>query len=372
MIRPARLSAALVVVPFILALSAPRAAVAEDTFASLSKEWSDAAAAYWEKVEAGDAKPESGEKAAEKPKYPYAEFAPRFKALASKLLGKPEALPPLFWLLVNCNETSSPIPPGPDAQWAIDQLVRRHSADVAMKEHGRDLKMAALAVGTTPLRTFYNAIAALNRDAEARAAAMYAMGYGIWMNEVLAADDTAQPTDTTEARERAMVIFQNTIGAEPNTEGARGAAAFMYEIEKLQTGMAAPELAGKDADGKELKLADLKGRVVVLKFWRYTCPDCRKRIPQERELAERLKDKPFTLLGVATDESPDALKKMLGENKINWPNIYDGKRGEGAIHKQWNILRVPTIYVIDKEGVIRHRDLHGKALEDAVEKLLSK
>lgn len=347
-------------------IALPAGAAAQDTFASLEKSWKEAEAAYWAKVDAPDAKPDA------KPKYPYGEFAPRFKALANQHAKTSDALPPLFWLIVNCNESSKPIAPPPDAQWAIDTLVSFHAADFAMKEHARDMRMATLAVGVKPLERLLNAVGMLNPDKEAQGAAVYALGYGIWMNDVLATDADGKPVDNPDARERATNVFRNCVRAFPGTAGAESAKAFIYEIENLQVGMKAPDLAGKDASGKELKLSDLKGRVVVLKFWRYSCPDCRKQIPHERELVERLKDKPFTLLGIATDESPEALQKMIDEQKINWPNIYDGKRGEGQISKQWNIVRVPTIYVIDQDGVIRHRDLSGKALDEAVEKLLSK
>lgn len=342
----------------------PAVAAAQDTYASLEKAWKEAEAAYWAKVDAPDAKPE------DKPKYPYGEFAPRFKALANKHAKTSEALPPLFWLVVNCNESSKPIAPPPDAQWALDTLVSFHAADFAMKEHARDMRMATLAVGVKPLERLLNAVGMLNPDKEAQGAAVYALGYGIWMNDVLATDDEGRPVDNPDARERATNVFRNCVRAFAGTAGAKSAEAFIHEIEHLQVGMKAPDLAGKDPSGKEHKLADLKGRVVVLKFWRYSCPDCRKQIPHERELVERLKDKPFTLLGIATDESPEALQKMIDEQKINWPNIYDGKRGEGVISQQWNIVRVPTIYVIDQEGVIRARDLTGKALDEAVEKLL--
>jgi peroxiredoxin len=350
----------------------PAQAVAQDTYAALEKAWSDAESAYWAKVEAAEAKPDSAGKPGDKPTYPYAEFAPRFKALAEKHAKTSDALPPLFWLIVNCNPASGPIAPPPDAQWAIENLTRFHAADFAMKEHSRDMRLAVLAVGVKPMERILNAVGMLNPDKEAQAAAVYALGFGIWMNDVLATDAEGKPVDNPDARERAKNVFNNCVAGFPGTKGAEGAQAFLYEIEKLQVGQPAPDLAGKDADGRDLKLADLKGRVVVLKFWRYTCPDCRKQIPHERELVERLKDKPFTLLGIATDESPDALRKMLDDNKVNWPNIYDGKRGEGAISKQWNIVRVPTIYVIDQEGVIRHRDLTGKALDEAIEKLLGK
>jgi hypothetical protein len=91
-------------------------------------------------------------------------------------------------------------------------------------------------------------------------------------------------------------------------------------------------------------------------------------LPQEREMVERLADKPFTLLGINSDKSRSALQKVIREQNITWPQIYDGSGG--PIAKQWNVKGWPTIYVIDQKGVIRYRNVRGEALERAVDALL--
>jgi hypothetical protein len=95
-------------------------------------------------------------------------------------------------------------------------------------------------------------------------------------------------------------------------------------------------------------------------------------IPHERELVARLADKPFTFLGINSDPSRSALQQIIAEQKINWPNIPDGPAGQGKIARQWNVYSWPTIYVLDHEGVIRHRDLQKEGLEKAVVELLKK
>lgn len=94
-------------------------------------------------------------------------------------------------------------------------------------------------------------------------------------------------------------------------------------------------------------------------------------LPHEREMVERLKGRPFTLLGINSDESRSALQKVLADERITWPNIYDGPPGQGPIARRWNVRGWPTIYVLDHEGRIRFRDLRDKPLEAAVLKLLA-
>lgn len=93
-------------------------------------------------------------------------------------------------------------------------------------------------------------------------------------------------------------------------------------------------------------------------------------LPDEREMVKKLESKPFVLLGINSDGSRSALKKIMADNDITWPNIYDGSPGKGEIANRWNVHGWPTIYVIDHEGVIRHRDLRDAELEAAVMKLV--
>ncbi len=95
-------------------------------------------------------------------------------------------------------------------------------------------------------------------------------------------------------------------------------------------------------------------------------------LPHEREMVKRLADKPFTLLGINSDKSRSALKKIVKDENITWPNIYDGPPGEGEIANRWNIQGWPMIYILDHAGKIRHRGhgLRDKKMEEAVVKLL--
>jgi len=94
-------------------------------------------------------------------------------------------------------------------------------------------------------------------------------------------------------------------------------------------------------------------------------------IPHEREMVKRLADKPFTLLGINSDESRSVLQKKMAEHEVNWPCIHDGSPGQGPVAKKWNVRGWPTIYVLDKTGTIRHRGLRDKELEEAVVALLN-
>jgi Thioredoxin-like len=96
--------------------------------------------------------------------------------------------------------------------------------------------------------------------------------------------------------------------------------------------------------------------------------------PHERSLVEKMKDKPFTIIGVNSDRDKDKLKKRMEEEKITWRSFWNGPKGTGGpISSTWNVRGWPTLYVIDHKGVIRHKWLGSpgdKVLDDAIEELL--
>ncbi len=84
---------------------------------------------------------------------------------------------------------------------------------------------------------------------------------------------------------------------------------------------------------------------------------------------ERLKEKPFALLGINSDGDAKKVNEILKKEGITWRQAIDGST-EGPLATKWRVRGWPTIYVIDADGVIRYRDARGKQLDKAVEALL--
>lgn len=92
-------------------------------------------------------------------------------------------------------------------------------------------------------------------------------------------------------------------------------------------------------------------------------------IPHEKAMVDRLKDKPFALLGVNSDGDAKQLNKILQREGITWRQAVDGST-EGPWATAWNVSGWPTIYVLDHKGVIRAKDLRDEELEAKVVELL--
>jgi len=143
------------------------------------------------------------------------------------------------------------------------------------------------------------------------------------------------------------------------------------EMHNLVVGKPAPEIDGVDFEGKPLKLSDYQGKVVALVFWGTWCGPCMRAIPGERDLVERLKGKPFALLGINCDGDKQAAIKAISSERITWPNWHDGAPDTGPIARRYHVRSYPTVLVLDARGIIRHKDLHGDAIGEAVEKILA-
>src|SRR5262249_2112182 len=93
----------------------------------------------------------------------------------------------------------------------------------------------------------------------------------------------------------------------------------------------------------------------------------------ERALVERLKDKPFALLGVNCDDDKQAAINAIKSERMTWPNWHDGAPGEGPIAKRYHIRGYPSVFVIDAEGIIQqHTPMLGQVLDKAIDELIEK
>lgn len=141
------------------------------------------------------------------------------------------------------------------------------------------------------------------------------------------------------------------------------------EFKTLVVGVEAPAITGPDMTGQQMTLKSYRGKVVVLSFWSTNCLPCLRMIPHERELTEKFRDQPFALLGVNLDREQSVAQKTIAKHNVTWPNWWDDP-SENQIATAYSISVRPTIYVLDHNGIIRHKHLRGDDLDAAIESLL--
>jgi thiol-disulfide isomerase/thioredoxin len=116
----------------------------------------------------------------------------------------------------------------------------------------------------------------------------------------------------------------------------------------------APAFEGKTPEGKEIKLSDYSGKVVLIDFWASWCPPCREEMPELVKFYKSHSNPKFEIIAVNIDNDVNNMKHFIDKlvSKPNFPIIADNNQ---QIPPLFNIGAMPTTIFIDKKGTIRYR-----------------
>jgi thiol-disulfide isomerase/thioredoxin/outer membrane lipoprotein-sorting protein len=183
----------------------------------------------------------------------------------------------------------------------------------------------------------------------------------------------SRPFDDTEIRHRRLYMVASINEPVP-------ASLFVYtpprnfrEMEKLERpsprvprdliGKEAPDLSLQTLTGETVKLADLRGKIVLLDFWATWCEPCRDQMPAIAKLHRETRDQGVVLLGVNDDETAEKALKWAREQGYDWPSLYDGKQKDAR--RKYKVDGIPTLVLIDKQGIIAEYQLGSGEIVDA-------
>src|SRR5271168_3676885 len=180
------------------------------------------------------------------------------------------------------------------------------------------------------------------------------------MNGTLAGKGGAEPQSSVVTAGGGAMMSANppTMAMNANPAAMMKAAPAVAAAENLPVEGSLPSLSGavEWLNSPPLTAESLKGKVVLVDFWTYSCINCLRSIPYVRAWAEKYKDQGLVVIGVHAPEFPfekniDNVKSAVARLKIDYPVAIDN---DYAIWRAFNNEYWPADYFVDAEGRIRH------------------
>lgn len=138
----------------------------------------------------------------------------------------------------------------------------------------------------------------------------------------------------------------------------------------LAIGAKAPDFTLQTPEGDTLSLSDLKGKYVLIDFWASWCRPCRAVNPYLVSLYSQYKDKGIEFLGVALDNNKSRWVGAIAQDGLKWKQVSDLKKWGSYVVPLYNVKSIPANVLIDENGVIVAKDLHGAYLGKKIESVL--
>lgn len=167
---------------------------------------------------------------------------------------------------------------------------------------------------------------------------------------------------------KAAEIYAELAAAEKAPDQIRELATMMKKkFERVGKPLALKYTA---VDGRKVDLAELKGKVVLIDFWATWCGPCVAEVPNMLSAYERLNPKGFEIVGISLDHDEEALTSFIKKKRLPWAQVFGGGGEDNKLGKEFGITSIPSMWLVDKQGILR--DLEGREnLAEKVEKLLA-
>ena len=115
-------------------------------------------------------------------------------------------------------------------------------------------------------------------------------------------------------------------------------------------GQMADNFTLKSKSGKNIKLSEYRGQVVLINFWASWCGPCRAEMPMLEELYKKYKGLGFVVLGVNVDDKKSKADALLKKIPVSFPVLYDAEK---KVTELYGVAAMPSSYFVDRDGKLR-------------------
>jgi peroxiredoxin len=135
-------------------------------------------------------------------------------------------------------------------------------------------------------------------------------------------------------------------------------------------GQPAPQFELEDTSGRVVRLADLRGKVVLVNFWATWCAPCRTEMPEMEKVYREHRERGFEVVAIDLQESAAEVRPFMAELGLTYPALLDR---DGSVSRAYRARALPSSFLVDRQGTVRYLKigpLTTEALEAEVRKLL--
>lgn len=175
---------------------------------------------------------------------------------------------------------------------------------------------------------------------------------------------TAVPTKTQS-------LFDGLDSSLKNSTKGKKVAAAMKVSTGVSVGSPAPDFSAPNPEGKMISLKESLGKVTIIDFWASWCGPCRQANPSLVALYKDFHDKGLNIVGVSLDKTADKWKEGIAADGLPWVHISNLKFWDEPIAATYNVKSIPNMFVLDANGIVVAKDLHGAELRAKVASLLA-
>lgn len=160
-------------------------------------------------------------------------------------------------------------------------------------------------------------------------------------------------------------IYKELAASVQNSTAGKNFEKTITGWKNTAIGATAPEFTQNNTEGTPVRLADFRGKYVLIDFWASWCGPCRAENPHVVKAYEKYKDKNFTILGVSLDQptGKEAWIKAIADDNLTWTQVSDLKFWENEAARLYGIRGIPQNYLLDPKGKIIAKNLRGEALD---------
>jgi peroxiredoxin len=144
-------------------------------------------------------------------------------------------------------------------------------------------------------------------------------------------------------------------------------------LKTVAIGQKAPDFTLNDVNGNPVSLYSKVGgntKLLLVDFWAAWCGPCRQENPNVVKVWNEYNSKGFDVFGVSLDQTAEAWKKAIEDDKLTWTHVSDLKYWDCAPAKLYAVSAIPSNFLLDENGIIVGHNVRGPALGEKVKELL--